>query len=72
MNRNDLGMLDPCERMARSFWAPLENMDQVLKTEINETYYQYQLKVYVPGIDKQYVKLDYRDNVLSIKVQKDI
>ncbi|MCP6755792.1 Hsp20/alpha crystallin family protein, partial [Klebsiella pneumoniae] len=31
----------------------------------------YQVKVDVPGIDKQDVKLDYRDNVLSIKVQKD-
>ena len=71
MNRNDFGMLDPFERMARSFWAPLENMDQVLKTDINETDDQYQVKVDVPGIDKQDVKLDYRDNVLSIKVQKD-
>jgi HSP20 family protein len=46
-------------------------MDQVLKTDISETDDQYQVKVDVPGIDKQDVKLDYRDNVLSIKVQKD-
>lgn len=71
MNRNDFGMMDPFERLARSFWTPFENMDQVLKTDISETDDQYQVKVDVPGIDKQDVKLDYRDNVLSIKVQKD-
>lgn len=71
MNRNDFGMMDPFERLARSFWTPFENMDQVLKTDISETDNQYQVKVDVPGIDKQDVKLDYRDNVLSIKVQKD-
>ena len=71
MNRNDFGMMDPFERLARSFWTPFENTDQVLKTDISETDDQYQVKVDVPGIDKQDVKLDYRDNVLSIKVQKD-
>ncbi|MBU7447495.1 MULTISPECIES: Hsp20/alpha crystallin family protein [Lactiplantibacillus] len=71
MNRNDFGMMDPFERLARSFWTPFENMDQVLKTDISETDDQYQVKVDVPGIGKQDVKLDYRDNVLSIKVQKD-
>lgn len=70
MNRNDFGMLDPFERMAESFWAPLTNWDQTLKTDINETDDQYQVKVDVPGIDKQDVKLDYRNNVLSIKVTK--
>ena len=70
MNRNDFGMLDPFERMARNFWAPLENLDQVLKTDIKETDDQYQVKVDVTGIDKQDVKLDYRDNVLSIRVEK--
>lgn len=71
MNRNASGMLDPFERLARSFWEPMESLDQVLKTDINETDDQYQVKVDVPGIDKQDVKLDYRDNTLSIKVQKD-
>ncbi|WP_047998700.1 Hsp20/alpha crystallin family protein [Lactiplantibacillus herbarum] len=71
MNRNAYGMLDPFERMARSLWEPMESLDQVLKTDINETDDQYQVKVDVPGIDKQDVKLDYRDNTLSIKVQKD-
>jgi len=71
MNRNASGMLDPFERLARSFWTPMENLDQVLKTDINETDDQYQVKVDVPGIDKQDVKLDYRNDVLSIKVQKD-
>ena len=70
MNRN-AGMLDPFERLARSFWEPMASLDQVLKTDINETADQYQVKVDVPGIDKQDVKLDYRDNLLSIKVQKD-
>jgi len=71
MNRNAYGMLDPFERLARSLWEPMESLDQVLKTDINETDDQYQVKVDVPGIDKQDVKLDYRDNTLSIKVQKD-
>ncbi|RRK10903.1 Hsp20/alpha crystallin family protein [Lactiplantibacillus garii] len=71
MNRNDFGMLDPFERMAESFWAPFENMTQVLKTDIDENDDRYQVKVDVPGIDKKDVKLDYRDNVLSIKVQKE-
>lgn len=71
MSRNASGMLDPFERLARSFWTPMENLDQVLKTDINETDDQYQVKVDVPGIDKQDVKLDYRNDVLSIKVQKD-
>lgn len=70
MNRNDFDMVDPFERMARNFWAPFTDMEQTLKTDISETDDQYQVKVDVPGIDKQDVKLDYRDNVLSIKVQK--
>ena len=70
MNRENFGMLDPFERMAQNFWAPLEGLNQALKTDINETDDQYQVKVDVPGIDKQDVKLDYRDNVLSIKVEK--
>ncbi|CAJ1224744.1 Hsp20/alpha crystallin family protein [Lactiplantibacillus xiangfangensis] len=70
MNKNDFGMLDPFARMAQDFWAPFTSMDQALKTDIDETDDRYQVKVDVPGIDKQDVKLDYRDNVLSIKVQK--
>ncbi|MFB9769185.1 Hsp20/alpha crystallin family protein [Lactiplantibacillus modestisalitolerans] len=70
MNRND-GMLDPFDRMVRNFWTPFETMTETLKTDINETDDQYQVKVDVPGIDKKDVKLAYRDNVLAIKVQKD-
>ncbi|WP_137625679.1 Hsp20/alpha crystallin family protein [Lactiplantibacillus pingfangensis] len=70
MNRNDFGMLDPFERMAQRFWAPFNDGEQVLKTDISETDDQYQVKVDIPGIDKQDVKLAYRDNRLSIKVQK--
>lgn len=70
MNRNNFNMLDPFERMAQSFWAPFEGLDQALKTDISETDDQYQVKVDVPGIDKKDVKLDYRNNVLSIRVQK--
>lgn len=70
MNRNDFGMLDPFERMAQRFWAPFNDGEQVLKTDISETDDQYQVKVDIPGIDKQDVKLAYRDNQLSIKVQK--
>lgn len=70
MNRNDFGMLDPFERMAQRFWAPFNDGEQVLKTDISETDDHYQVKVDIPGIDKQDVKLAYRDNRLSIKVQK--
>jgi len=63
-------MLDPFERMAQRFWAPFNDGEQVLKTDISETDDQYQVKVDIPGIDKQDVKLAYRDNRLSIKVQK--
>lgn len=70
MNRNDFGMLDPFERMAQRFWEPFNDGEQVLKTDISETDDQYQVKVDIPGIDKQDVKLAYRDNRLSIKVQK--
>ena len=70
MNRNGFGMLDPFERMAQRFWAPFDDGEQVLKTDISETDDQYQVKVDIPGIDKQDVKLAYRDNLLSIKVQK--
>ena len=70
MNRNDFGMLDPLERLAQNFWAPFEGANQALKTDISENDTQYQVHVDVPGIDKQDVKLSYRDNLLSIKVQK--
>ncbi|MFC6180821.1 Hsp20/alpha crystallin family protein [Lactiplantibacillus daowaiensis] len=71
MNRNDFGMFDPFARLAENFWAPLAETENVLKTDISETDDQYQVKVDVPGVDKKDVKLAYRDNVLSIKVQKD-
>lgn len=70
MTRNGFGMMDPFERMAQRLWAPFDDSEQVLKTDISETDDQYQVKVDIPGIDKQDVKLAYRDNLLSIKVQK--
>jgi len=72
MNRNnDFGMFDPFARMAARFWEPFNDDEAALKTDISETDSTYTVKVDVPGIDKKDVKLAYRDNVLSIKVQKD-
>jgi len=71
MNRNDFGMFDPFARMAEQFWAAFDKTAEVLKTDISETDDHYQVKVDVPGVDKQDVKLTYRDGMLTIKVQKD-
>ncbi len=72
MNRNDW-MTDPFFDMGRRFFdnfVPTET-SKVLKTDIKENDKSYVAKVDVPGIEKNDIKLNYQDNILSISVKKD-
>ena len=74
MNRFDL---DPFfDRMAHRFFSPSDfDKDYSdfgnLKTDIKETDKDYSLKVDVPGIDKNNIRLAYQDGVLSLNINQE-
>ena len=74
MNRFDL---DPFfDRMAHRFFSPSDfDKDYSdfgnLKTDIKETDKDYSLKVDVPGIDKNNIRLAYQDGVLSLYINQE-
>lgn len=72
MRRNDW-LEDPFfDNLGRHFFSGFmpEAQTNALKTDINETDTNYVAKVDVPGIEKNDIKLNYQDNILSISVNK--
>ncbi|WP_125711374.1 Hsp20/alpha crystallin family protein [Lacticaseibacillus porcinae] len=73
MRRNDW-LEDPFfDNLGRRFFDgffPANTTEQNLKTDINETDDAYVAKIDMPGINKDDIKLNYQDNVLSISVSK--
>ncbi|WP_407894939.1 Hsp20/alpha crystallin family protein [Lacticaseibacillus sp. N501-2] len=73
VRRNDW-LEDPFfDTLGRRFFdgfLPSSGSEQSLKTDINETDDAYIAKVDMPGINKNDIKLNYQDNVLSVSVTK--
>ncbi|ERL65752.1 Hsp20/alpha crystallin family protein [Schleiferilactobacillus shenzhenensis] len=82
-NNNDLMNSDPFfDSLSNRFFGPMSNwMDWFnplvnttavngLRTDVKETKDSYITRVDIPGVDKNDIKLNYHDNVLSINVTK--
>jgi HSP20 family protein len=82
-NNNDLMNGDPFfDNLSQRFFGPVSNwMDWFnplvnttavngLRTDVKETNDSYITRVDIPGVDKNDIKLNYHDNVLSINVVK--
>lgn len=82
-NNNDLMSDDPfLDSLSHRFFGPMSNwMDWFnpamnttavngLRTDVKETKDNYITRVDIPGVDKNDIKLNYHDNVLSINVVK--
>ncbi|WP_390406254.1 Hsp20/alpha crystallin family protein [Lacticaseibacillus jixiensis] len=73
MRRNDW-LDDPFfDNLGRHFFGsfmPTQAQSEALKTDITETDTDYVAKVDMPGIDKEDIKLNYQDNILSISAKK--
>ncbi|WP_461215721.1 Hsp20/alpha crystallin family protein [Lacticaseibacillus sp. GG6-2] len=74
MMRRDDWLEDPFfDNLGRRFFdnfMPAASSSQVLKTDITENDKDYIAKIDVPGINKDNIKLNYQDNILSVSVKK--
>ncbi len=74
--RNDLMSMDNAfDRLANNFFAPLSrnffnNDSDIMKTDISESDKEYDVKIDLPGLKKDNIKIDYENNILTVSATK--
>lgn len=77
MNRNNnlMNMNDAFDRLANNFFAPLShnifnNDSDIMKTDVAESDKEYDVKIDLPGLKKDNIKIDYENNILTVSATK--
>ncbi|MFT8824822.1 MAG: Hsp20/alpha crystallin family protein [Liquorilactobacillus mali] len=68
---NWMGQDDFFSNLGHSFFEGAKSFNQALKTDIKETDDAYDVKVDVPGINKDDISLSYDNGILSISAKRD-
>ncbi|EJE97918.1 Hsp20/alpha crystallin family protein [Liquorilactobacillus mali] len=68
---NWMGQDDFFSNLGHSFFEGAKSFNQALKTDIKETDDAFDVKVDVPGINKEDISLSYDNGILSISAKRD-
>ncbi|MDC7953777.1 Hsp20/alpha crystallin family protein [Liquorilactobacillus mali] len=68
---NWMGQDDFFSNLGHSFFEGAKSFNQALKTDIKETDNAFDVKVDVPGINKEDISLSYDNGILSISAKRD-